>query len=45
MLGSILGMVEKTRQSMAMLKERVSTTHLEMERREVRYKYLGVCIT
>lgn len=28
-------MLEKTRQSMAVLKERVTTTHIEMERREV----------
>ena len=28
-------MVEKTRQSMAVLKDRVSTTQAEMERREV----------
>ena len=35
MLSSIQGMVEKTRQSMAVLKERVSTTQAEMERREV----------
>lgn len=34
MLTSIQGMLEKTRQSMAVLKERVSTTHIEMERRE-----------
>lgn len=34
MLSSIQGMVEKTRQSMAVLKDRVSTTQAEMERRE-----------
>lgn len=36
MLSSVQGMVEKTRQSMAVLKERVNATHIEMERREVR---------
>lgn len=36
MLSSIHGMVERARQSVAVLKERVNTTHMEMERREVR---------
>ena len=36
MLSSVQGMVEKTRQSMAILKERVTTTQIEMERKEVR---------
>lgn len=36
MLNSVQGMVERTRQSMASLKERVHTTHAEMERKEVR---------
>ncbi len=35
MLSSIQGMVERTRQSMAVLKDRVSNTHTEMERKEV----------
>ena len=36
MLNSVQGMVDRTRQSMAALKDRVQSTHLEMERKEVR---------
>ncbi len=36
MLNSVQGMVERTRQSMAALKDRVHSTHAEMERKEVR---------
>lgn len=36
MLNSIQGMVDRTRQAMAVLKERINITHLEMERQEVR---------
>ena len=43
MLNSVQGMVERTRQSLASLKDRVHSTHAEMERKEVSNVFF-VCV-